>query len=276
MSSTPSVGRQRKRERGQALVVFAVSATAILASLSLVLDAGNWFLTRRSLQNVADAAVLVGAQQWNRDMQNPQILCAQATRDARIYATKNGVATDPGANQGMWNPDSTNGVLVNCPPATGPYAGNAEYIEVQVAKQVNSLLAGLLGFGKIQVSARAVARCRQLSLDLATFSADPGDPSTSLNGSKSPMIDGNTYSVGTTHTSGSGDLRVSKNAYAYGGFVETGSSHVLAGGSKVGDPYSDPPPLLQMPLFTAPTASPSPGTAWSKGIPDADGYYHVT
>jgi uncharacterized membrane protein len=51
----------RRREPGQVLGIAAVGLVGMVALLSFVFDAGTFFMLRRELQNVADAAALAGA-----------------------------------------------------------------------------------------------------------------------------------------------------------------------------------------------------------------------
>src|SRR6476469_9901563 len=51
-----------RRERGQVLVIFAVTLTAILLTVGLVIDGGNGLTQRRDSQNTADFAALAGAR----------------------------------------------------------------------------------------------------------------------------------------------------------------------------------------------------------------------
>ena len=50
------------RQRGQILVLFALSLVAIIAAVGLVLDGGSAFAQRRSEQNAADVAALAALQ----------------------------------------------------------------------------------------------------------------------------------------------------------------------------------------------------------------------
>ena len=54
----------RERERGQILVLFALSAVAIISMVGLVLDGGGTFAQRRDEQNGSDLASLAGANAY--------------------------------------------------------------------------------------------------------------------------------------------------------------------------------------------------------------------
>ena len=78
------VARTHERQRGQILVIFALSAVAIIAMVGLVIDGGSAFAQRRGQQNAADLAALAGADA----LLNGQTQ-AQATTIAKTIATSN-------------------------------------------------------------------------------------------------------------------------------------------------------------------------------------------
>ena len=53
--------RGRAGERGQILVLFLLSITALFAAAGLAFDVGRFYVERRFLQNAADAAALAAA-----------------------------------------------------------------------------------------------------------------------------------------------------------------------------------------------------------------------
>ena len=63
--------RSRQREDGQILVLFALSAIAIMAAVGLVLDGGGAFAQRRTEQSGADLASLAGANAYMNTSGNP-------------------------------------------------------------------------------------------------------------------------------------------------------------------------------------------------------------
>ena len=92
-ASNPSTSRRhldRAQERGQILVVFALAAVAIIASVGLVLDGGDTFAQRRAEQNVADIAALAGANTYFNASGNPTAKQTAALAAARAAATRNG------------------------------------------------------------------------------------------------------------------------------------------------------------------------------------------
>ena len=61
MDGRPGTRRQRSGERGQILVLFLLSITALFAAAGLAFDVGRFYVERRFLQNAADAAALAAA-----------------------------------------------------------------------------------------------------------------------------------------------------------------------------------------------------------------------
>jgi hypothetical protein len=82
--------RSRRREDGQILVLFALSAVAIMAAVGLVLDGGGAFAQRRVEQNGADLASLAGANVYMNTSGNAAARTAAAIGAARAAATRNG------------------------------------------------------------------------------------------------------------------------------------------------------------------------------------------
>jgi hypothetical protein len=65
--TTPLLAR-RGDQRGQVLVLFTLTLVVLLLISALAVDYGGWLVTRRSYQNVADAAALAGASQLTRPL----------------------------------------------------------------------------------------------------------------------------------------------------------------------------------------------------------------
>jgi Flp pilus assembly protein TadG len=81
-------GKLRRRlpmyRRGQMMVVFALSAVALVGVMSLGADVGVLYYNWVQLQKAADAAALAGASYLPNDT-------TTATSTAQAYATNNGV-----------------------------------------------------------------------------------------------------------------------------------------------------------------------------------------
>ena len=266
---------RRRGERGQTLILFALLATALLGGLAIVVDIGNLYLTRRVMQNVADQAALVGAQNRNGDT-----LCLNgndAVRDARIYATKNGVYSNSGVANGIWHPDINNGVRPVWPPSVGNHAGDCGYLEVYVAKTVNSFFAGVIGANPVRVEARAVARGFGGYAEAAIIALKDDPQAIKIGGSSNNVVTGSVYSRGDVFAH-SGVLSASGWVYARGTIDLAG----LSADSQTR--VMENAPDLSDPNWPTPTASASgPGTrfvsdaAYMESWPykDAWGWKHI-
>ncbi len=261
-----------RQESGQILVLFAAGAVAFLGMLALAVDVGNLYLERRHAQAVADAAALVAAQNAQGIVPNITIKQAEAVKDARDYAVKNGYYTNPSASDHVWHGE----VRVDCPPQSGPNQGKLDHIEVQIRRSVTPLFGGIFG-ANTEVYARAVARAKHSTLDAATISLDEGDASTVNIGSGATNVIGGTYSRGVTKGQ-TGSLVVVGKAYALGGFQGTAIS---PSEGFVGSPYSAPPPELFDPKWAPPAASSGPDVLWDSTGPveratkDVNGWLHI-
>ena len=75
--------KTRKKEDGEALVLFALLMVVLMGIAALVIDVGGGNVTKSKLQNAADAAALAGAQ----DLPN----ASNAENTAKNNAELNGV-----------------------------------------------------------------------------------------------------------------------------------------------------------------------------------------
>ena len=112
----PGARSPRARERGQVLVIFVLSLTAIFAAAGLAIDIGRLYMERRFLENAADAAALAAASSLIRGNTD-----ADARIDSMAVLAKN-FASPP------------NGITPSLPPAAGAevyesgHAGDPAYL----------------------------------------------------------------------------------------------------------------------------------------------------
>lgn len=133
--------RLRRDRRGATVVLFAVSATALLGAVALITDGGLLYLTQRRVQSAADAAAIAAAS-------------AAGTRSSTAALA---AATEVAALNGFTT-DAETTVLARNPPASGPNMNNGQAYEVTIQRrQPMALAATLLGMGEGEVGARAVA-----------------------------------------------------------------------------------------------------------------------
>jgi Flp pilus assembly protein TadG len=130
-------------DRGQILLLTALSMVALLAVSSLALDASYMYDKRNRLHASADAAAKSGAIEVRR---NPSVTNGELQTFGNEQVTAHG-----------FDPSTTTSVVINRPPATGPYAGNAGYVEAIVSEPTATFLGGILGMLSMTPGARAVA-----------------------------------------------------------------------------------------------------------------------
>jgi len=124
----------KKNERGQSLVIIAISFLALVAMAALVIDGGSLYLNRRNAQTAADAAAMAGARE----------LCVKKGTNSEVqnivtqYAvTENGATT---VEEIKINPTSYT-------------------VTVQTMIETSSFFAGILGYENNTVRAEAEAGC---------------------------------------------------------------------------------------------------------------------
>ena len=83
IARTSSLARD---ERGQSIVLFVISFTALMGLLALVVNLGFWYQRQRQLQTVADAAAMDAAQ---RDHDNFEDVTAKDPVAASAIANEN-------------------------------------------------------------------------------------------------------------------------------------------------------------------------------------------
>jgi hypothetical protein len=128
-------------QRGQILPLLAVCLAVLLGFAGISVDVGYLEFWQQRQQSATDAAALGGAQSLAESN------CGSTTTAASA-ATSDGVAN--GFLAGQINPVT--------PPATGPYAGNACAVSVQISSPaVSTFFAPLFGYASMAVTTSATA-----------------------------------------------------------------------------------------------------------------------
>ncbi|CAN5133999.1 pilus assembly protein TadG-related protein [soil metagenome] len=151
-------------QRGQAIVMVAVTMMALLMIVGLAIDAGQLYAARRTMQESADASAYAGAVVLYQ-------LGSQAeARDAAVAdATRNGYPT--GGNII---------VTVNLPPVSGPNAGSARHVEVIITDSVRTAIVPAQStFSFVRV--RGVGGAEPLNNQYALMALDRGNVRDALN-----------------------------------------------------------------------------------------------
>ena len=142
MSRRPAGAAERLcDEGGGILVMTAVSLVALMGITALSIDAAYMYEKRQRLYAAADAAAKSAALEVRRG--NTSSLTAFAQHEL----TAHGFSVSP---------------IVNCPPASGPFAGTActfqtGFVEVIVSETTSTFFGKVLGWNSANPGARAVA-----------------------------------------------------------------------------------------------------------------------
>jgi Flp pilus assembly protein TadG len=149
--------------RGAMLVFVAVSMVVLTGFLAMTLDVGAASRQRRIAQTAADAAALAGAAEIWRGITDAGVIKPAAQAEA--------------IRNGFNDADSDVQVQVfyEPGPSTGPYAGNAAYVEVVVDKTIPTIFGSIFNITSLAVHTRAVAGVGSYALN-CIYSLDPSGP----------------------------------------------------------------------------------------------------
>jgi Tfp pilus assembly protein PilX len=155
-------------ERGQALVVIALSIVVLFGFAALALDGSAKFSDRRHAQNAADAAALAAAYSKldplnislsnNSPTTGAPTTCPPPTGvlPSPVCAALITAGKDRASSNGYDNNLTTNTVDVYSPPISGYYAGNDSYVQVIIKSDVKTYLARVIGINKTTNTVQAV------------------------------------------------------------------------------------------------------------------------
>lgn len=133
-------------DHGQILILTALSMVALLGIAALAIDASFMYDKRNKLHAAADAAAKSAAIEVHRNSTVSQTEL-EAFADQQIVA--HGFLSTRGGG--------TATVVVNRPPASGPFAGNTNYVEVIASEPTATFFGVVLGLTSMTPGARAVA-----------------------------------------------------------------------------------------------------------------------
>lgn len=132
--------RIHHEERGQTIILVALSLPILLGFVGLATDVGSLFKDKRTMQTAADHAAIMGA--LNLGSTNWQTIAKNAT-------TIDGYT------------DGSNGVTVTVPSTPNWPSSNfyhqANYVEVTITKTEPTIFLALFGYPSVTVLTRAVA-----------------------------------------------------------------------------------------------------------------------
>ena len=135
--------RMHKDERGQMLVISALSFALLLAFTGLAVDVGMMFAIKRKAQAAADAAAIAAALEAQNGGSGS---CSTEACAAQNAATLNGV------------PNASSNVTLNTGSnISSSYHNSAGYIQAVVHIPVHTVFMGIFNNSTIPVSASAIA-----------------------------------------------------------------------------------------------------------------------
>lgn len=218
-------------ERGSVAVIMAVVLPMVVGMLTLGVETGLWFAAKRGLQSVADGGALSGA--------------FEVQAQSGLAAIKQAATRDALRNARNTNPAPT--IVINNPPLSGRYLGDATAVEVTVRQSQNLLMAKLF-LGSLDVVARAVGRAGSPG-DYCVIALEAAAASTAeFTGSIDIDLGNCGIAANSSHeqaleVSGSAQVKA-LFAEMVGGYKVSGSGHLLVddivtGSTAIDDPYAD-------------------------------------
>lgn len=162
----------RGETEGQAIVLIALVLLVLFMFVGLAVDAGQLYAARRTMQEAADSAAYAGAvviyQGGTKSLSGPCGLTLTTPSDARNAAVTD--ATKNGFTDGV----AGSTVTINNPPRSGPYCGDANYVEVIIQSSVQTTLVPAES-GLTTVRVRGVAGAEPLNNGYAIMALNRGN-----------------------------------------------------------------------------------------------------
>lgn len=233
------LGFREQSQRGQSIVIIAVAMVALLGMAGLAIDGGAVFADRRHAQNAADAAALAGA------------FAILQGNDPVSFGYARAADNDFDDNH------TTNWVDVYYPPTSGPYTGDADYVQVFIDSKVETFFAHFVFGGELKNTVQAVAHARPATVQPLLFGnaivglAETGCAVVWSHGNNNTTVTGSGIHVNSNHpdcafkASGSNVLDVDGGITVVGGFEISGTASVnpmpTSGAEVVVEPVIDPP-----------------------------------
>lgn len=146
-----------KDQRGQVLVLTALSMSMMLGFMGFAVDVGQLFHAKRSLQAAVDDAALSGALAYKYDTAGGGAANSTHIQDAAKQAlAANGITSVTVTGSYSSNVTSTT-LAVMSPPSDGPNAGSASFVEAILTVPESTTFMSIFGFNTVNVLTRAVA-----------------------------------------------------------------------------------------------------------------------
>jgi len=223
-------------EHGQAVVLMALVAGVLLLTIGLAVDAGSLYVSRRTQQAAADAAAWAGAVElyYGRG-------ASQARDTAIADAFRNGFST---------NPEVT--VTTHVPPVSGPHAGDPQFIEVIIERQVRTTFLQGAGGSLTLVRARAVGGAMPFRSTHAIFALDRDGETFVSNGNGGIRANGGGVKV---NSDAGIAAKLNGNGSVYAPYAHVGGGTASVGNASFNPAAQSGLPPDADPFYTMPTPS---------------------
>ena len=148
---------QLGRQRGQIVIVFALSLVVVLLAVALVIDGGNAWSQRRATQNAADFAALAGTKIVAANAGAPQTN-ASVLSAVEAGLSSNGIATTVLGTDYTASYVNTLGNLVAGYGTAGSIPAGVIGVQVSPTKAFSTYFLGVVGINRFNASATATAK----------------------------------------------------------------------------------------------------------------------
>ncbi|MFN8433821.1 MAG: hypothetical protein U0V18_07365 [Anaerolineales bacterium] len=132
----------KNKERGQAMILIVFAIIGLIGVSAIAIDGTNAYIDSRRADTAASAAALTAA------------LARIQGQDWRAAALATAAAN------GYNNDGISNTVELNTPPLSGPYEGDAEYIEVIITSHLQTYFGVVIGVPTITSVAQAISQSK--------------------------------------------------------------------------------------------------------------------
>jgi len=219
---------KRHRHSGQVLIMVALAMTVLVGFVAMSVDVGYAMAQRRQVQTAVDAAAIAAA---NAALANAST--SDVINTAKSYGADN--ADVP-----------TSDVTVVRPPTTGAHAGDSNYIQVSITKDVPRLFSGIVYKGPWKVSASAMSAIIPAGFDAAILALNGGSGGIKTAGSSTIKVTGNGSIVSNYDINTSGSTLITADGWvaASKGFHTSGSTTITGGLGTNQSSAQIPDPLL--------------------------------
>lgn len=245
---------KRQSVHGQVMILFAVSSIVLLGMMALAIDVGFLLAERRQVQAAADSAALAAAHSV---LQN-EVASMEAS----------------GKSYGATNADVAPGdVDVNRPPTSGDHAGDDDYVEVVIEKDVDRFFLGAVYDGDWTVSASAVAVVEPKKVNVAMLALNSDAGGIDVSGNPDIIVTGGSIvSNYNIVAGGNSSISADEQVNANDGISLSGNASIDGGqGSnqnapEVPDPLAgviEPPDLPTVPVNPVSTVNPAGKSCYS-------------